>query len=62
MAEMGHSVVLMVHSRDEVVQNVQIRALTKPKSRLSRMLLSARQEYIKALQEDADFYHFHDPN
>ena len=62
MAEMGHSVVLIVpHSKDEVVQNVQIRALNKQKGRLLRMFQTSRQAYFKALQENADVYHFHDP-
>jgi len=62
MTESGHNVVLVVpHSKDETVDGVQIRSLSHPKGRLTRMIFTARQAYQKALLEDADIYHFHDP-
>jgi glycosyltransferase involved in cell wall biosynthesis len=33
----------------------------KPKSRIKRMVFTARNVYRKALEIDADIYHFHDP-
>ena len=62
IAEMKNSVVLVVpHNRDEKVQNVQIRALSKPKGRFARIVLTTAEAHKKALAEDADIYHFHDP-
>ena len=62
MAELGHNVVLVVpYNKDETVNGVQIRPLPHPKGRLARMIFTARQAYQKALHEDADIYHFHDP-
>lgn len=62
IAEMETSVVLIApHNRDEKIQNVQIRALSEPKGRFARMVLTTVEAYKKALEEDADIYHFHDP-
>jgi glycosyltransferase involved in cell wall biosynthesis len=58
----GYEVVIVVpHDRDELVDGVQIRAVPKPEGRLERMRRTVWQIYRTALQEDAQVYHFHDP-
>lgn len=58
----GYDVTLIVqHEKDEVIDGVKIRGVKKPKNRRERMLQTARQVYKRALECDADIYHFHDP-
>ena len=60
--EAGFDVSLIVqHDKDEVIDGVQILGLSKPKNRRERMLQTTRQVYKRALECDADIYHFHDP-
>jgi glycosyltransferase involved in cell wall biosynthesis len=62
LARAGHDVTFIVtHDRDEVVEGVQIRALTKPRNRRQRMTQAVWTVFRKALAEKADLYHFHDP-
>ena len=62
LARAGYEVVLVVqHDRDEKVEGIQIRALSKPKNRLDRMTRTAWQVYRSAIKEDAQLYHLHDP-
>lgn len=62
LARMGHKVVLVaVHENDQMVRGIQIRALPKPRNRLGRMLGTNFRAYRKARDEEADIYHFHDP-
>lgn len=59
---MGHRVTLIApHSRDQLVEGVSIKALPKASNRLKRMLKSNYAAYKMAVDEDADIYHFHDP-
>lgn len=58
----GYEVVIVVpHDQDEMVDGVQIRAVPKPGRRLDRLSHTVWQVYRAALQEDAQVYHFHDP-
>jgi glycosyltransferase involved in cell wall biosynthesis len=58
----GYAVTLVVqHETDEVINGVQIKGIKAPKSRKERMLKTAKQVYIRALECNADIYHFHDP-
>jgi glycosyltransferase involved in cell wall biosynthesis len=63
LAEAGYEVVLIVpHERDEVGENLRIRAVAKPNGRLERITRTPWYVYQFALEEDAEIYHFHDPD
>src|SRR5690606_8660193 len=46
---------------DEYVKGVQIYGLKKPKNKLERIITTTREISKKALEINADIYHFHDP-
>jgi len=47
--------------KDEKIGNIQILDVGKDSSRLKRMYFTTKRIYKKALEIDADLYHFHDP-
>lgn len=49
------------HSRDAVVDGVNIRSIQREKSRLARMTRTVWRIYREALRQNAKVYHFHDP-
>lgn len=58
----GFDVVLVAPAdRDEVVEGVQIRSVPLRGSRLARWARTIRDVYRRAVEEDADVYHLHDP-
>lgn len=60
--EAGYDVSLIVqHENDEVIDGVRLLGIAKPKDRRERMLQTTKQVYKRALECDADVYHFHDP-
>ena len=62
LAESGYQVVLIApDNQDRVVEGVQIKAVRKPKSRIVRMTLGAWRVYRQAVRQQAELYHFHDP-
>ena len=64
LAKSGFDVSLVVNDDlpDEVVDKIKIYSTNfKPKNRLDRMLNSNKKILKKALEVDADIYHFHDP-
>ncbi|WLR52983.1 glycosyltransferase family 4 protein [Bacillus tianshenii] len=62
LANAGYSVSYIVqHDRSEDIDGIQIHALNKPKNRIERINKVKKELYEKALQEDAEIYHFHDP-
>ncbi len=62
LAQAGYEAVLVApHDRDEVVDGVRIRVVPKPGSRWERMTKTVWQVYRVAVAEDAQVYHFHDP-
>lgn len=65
LAKAGYEVVLIVPHEQPggsgVVDGVQIRAILKPRNRQSRMTRTIWSVYRHALRENADIYHFHDP-
>jgi len=57
----GYDVTLIAqHEKNEVVNGVKIVALSKPKNRLRRMM-GLCKVFRLAVKQNADVYHFHDP-
>jgi len=62
LAQAGYEVVLVVqHDKNDVIDGVRIKAVPKPKNRRERMTKTVWQVYKAAVAENADIYHFHDP-
>jgi len=62
LSRAGYDVTLVVcHDRDEIREGIRIRGLPKSRGRLSRMIWGAVSFYREAIRQDADLYHFHDP-
>ena len=63
LAAAGYDVTLVVADGlgDDKRQNVQIVDIGRPAGRLGRMIGSTRRILKKAIEIDADLYHFHDP-
>ncbi|WP_263840136.1 glycosyltransferase family 4 protein [Salinibacter sp.] len=63
IAEAGYrTVIIAPHGTNEVRDGVQIRAIgSVADGRLARMTRVVYQVYQAAVREDADLYHFHDP-
>lgn len=62
LAEAGFEVTLIApHDASERVEDVNIRALGKPRSRSERLRKTVLSVYRAALSEGADLYHLHDP-
>jgi glycosyltransferase involved in cell wall biosynthesis len=62
LVQAGYEVVLIArHDKEEVVDGVRVVPLPQPKNRLHRMTGVLWRLYQLAVQENADVYHFHDP-
>ena len=62
MAERGYSVTLIApHGCDETINDVRIRSVPAASTRRQRMSHVVAAVYRRAVEEDADLYHFHDP-
>ena len=62
IARAGYDVTLIAaHDRDETRDGIRLRAIPIHSRRLSRMTLGVWSAYREALRQDADLYHFHDP-
>ncbi len=62
LASEGYEVVLIApHSREEIVDGVQIRPVPLPRGRFSRVFLTTYRVARSALRENGDLYHIHDP-
>jgi len=62
LVKAGYDVTLIVqHDKDEVVDGIRIVSLPSPKNRLERMTRTVWHVYRIALAENANLYHFHDP-
>jgi glycosyltransferase involved in cell wall biosynthesis len=62
LARAGMQVTLLTpNGQDEVKEDVRIKAVPKVRGRLSRMTRTVWNMYREAVRQDADLYHFHDP-
>lgn len=62
LAQSGFQTVLVApHTHDEVRDSVRLIAISKAHNRLSRMTGTAFSALCRALKENADLYHIHDP-
>ena len=62
IARAGYDVTLIAaHDRDETVDGVRMKAMVRASGRISRMLRTTWAICRQAIREDADLYHFHDP-
>ncbi len=62
LAKAGYDVVLIArHDKEERVDGVRVVPLPSPRNRAERMTKTLWQLYRRAVREDADVYHFHDP-
>ena len=58
----GYEVHLIIqHKKDEEIEDIKIHSLPKPKNRIERFLKLRELAYQKAVEINADIYHFHDP-
>ena len=58
----GYDVTLIAAgAEDVIVDGVHIKPIPKPKDRFDRMYRGALEVYRRANEENADVYHFHDP-
>lgn len=62
LARAGYDTYLVVvHDKDERIDDVQIKAIGRAKGRIARMLGTVWKTYQSALRLNADVYHLHDP-
>jgi len=62
LAKAGYEVVLIArHDKEEVVDGVRVVPLPQPRNRIHRMTALLWRVYRLAMKENADVYHFHDP-
>jgi glycosyltransferase involved in cell wall biosynthesis len=62
LVKAGYEVVLIArHDKEEVVAGVRVVPLPQPKNRRQRMTRVLWRLYRLAVRENADIYHFHDP-
>ncbi|HUA00192.1 MAG TPA: glycosyltransferase family 4 protein [Candidatus Aquilonibacter sp.] len=62
IARAGYDITLIApHVRDEIIEGVRLKAIASPSGRLDRMVRGAWRVCREALRQDADLFHFHDP-
>lgn len=63
LSKVGFDVNLIVADAkgDETVDNIKIYDIGKPKNRIERILKTTKKVFKKALEVNAEIYHFHDP-
>jgi len=62
LSQAGYSVTYIVqHECDEEIDGIKIRMLSKPNNRMDRMIRLNLSTLKLALEENAETYHFHDP-
>jgi len=59
----GYDLTLIAqYDREEIVDGIRIINLQRPRNRIERMTNTVWSAFRKALEVDADIYHFHDPD
>jgi len=62
LANNGYNIIYIVPTdKDKYINGVKIKAVNKPKKRFERFVVTLWKIYKIALLENADIYHFHDP-
>jgi len=62
LVDAGYDVTVVApHSHDEERDGVRVRAIPRPRSRFERWLVTSWRVWIAGLSENAEVYHFHDP-
>lgn len=62
LLQAGYDVTLIAqHGKDEIVDGIRIKGLPTTRKRMKRMLKLPWIALRKALEANADLYHFHDP-
>jgi glycosyltransferase involved in cell wall biosynthesis len=62
LAREGYEVTLVAqHEKDEIVDGIRIASIPRPKNRMDRIARTVWKTYRKAIEINADIYHFHDP-
>ncbi|MBB6624628.1 glycosyltransferase [Clostridium gasigenes] len=62
ISKAGYEVSLIVTAdKEKIINGVKIIPLSKNNNRIYRMFYKTREAYNKAVDVDADIYHFHDP-
>ena len=62
LTKAGYDVTLICqYDKNESVDRIRIVSFSRPRNRIERMTRTVWSVYQKALQIDADIYHFHDP-
>jgi len=58
----GYNITLIAqHNKTETIEEIKIIPLPRPKNKIERFCKLSYLAYKKALQQNADIYHFHDP-
>lgn len=52
---------IATHDKEEIIEDINIIPLPKSKTRIERMFINTFKALKLALKQDADIYHFHDP-
>lgn len=62
LAKAGYDVTLIAqHDKDEIVEGIKIIAIPRPKNRIERVFGLTLRVLVLAIKQNADLYHFHDP-
>jgi len=62
LANAGYKVVLIApHDKKEIIGNIEILPIKRARNRLERMTITTLKVLKLAIKENADIYHFHDP-
>ncbi len=62
LANAGYQVILIApHNKKEIIGNIEILPIKRARNRLERMIITTLKVLKLALKENADIYHFHDP-